>query len=168
MSITRTEVFRRALKDTMSIPPECVHQVSYYAYDLDALVEEMSGMAAAGWRKFRRTERIKVYPGYEVPQEAVFYVANHHEYMPGVETELIQPLTFPNYIGILDIASRQVAHLSVKALVFDGDDDQEIIRRMTQSNGQLIQKGHVRVGRNEVDHYAIYNVNDFLPVKIIR
>lgn len=167
MSITKTEVFRKALTNAMSIPPEYVHQVSYYTDDLDTLVEEMSGMAAAGWRKFRRTEHIRVYPG-GTAQQAVFYVAHHHEYMPGFETELIQPLTVPNYIKILEIAPRQIAHLSVLASTFDGELDRRIIYRICQSGAQLIQQGQVRVGRKLDSQYSIYNVDNFLPIKIIR
>lgn len=147
--------------------PEKIYQVGYYAEDLDRLIESQEGLGSAGWRKHRRTETIKVYPGTEEHQ-AVFYVGVHHDRMPNMEVEVIQPLTHPNYINVLELLSGQVAHLAVRAEDFGPRNDSWILYALTGSSGQAIQKGQVRKGRKVSERYTIYQIEGFLPVKIVR
>lgn len=163
---TKSEIFRDALENTVGVTATHIYQVAYYADDLEETTARLSIDTA--WHKFRRTEKIRTYPGNKV-DDAVFYVARHHDYMPGFEVELIQPLTDPNYISILGLLPGHVAHLGIKAEEsFPDLSDYDILKRMTRSMGQAIQKGAVRQGRKVSELYTIYQIENFLPVKIVR
>lgn len=170
MNEEKAKVFRNVLDETVVGGSDALYQVGYYARDLDRMIESRGAMGSDGWRKFRRTEEFEIYPGDK--QTGVFYVAHHFDYMPGLETELVQPLTEPNYIGMLDLSPGQIAHLGVKADRYPDADDVEILSRLTGRTGQVIQKGKVRCGglvRNKYsEQYIIYQVEEFLPVKIVR
>lgn len=164
MDEARAKMFRK-------IVPELLTQVAYYADDLEVLISERGPMATLGWRRYRRTESIRVYPGYE-QTEMSFYIAHHGEYLPGFETELIQPLALPNYIATLDVLPGQIAHLGIDVSgehPLTNEDDKYILRKIgVRSDPQLIQRGAVRVGRKWKHRYAIYSSDDLLPVKITR
>lgn len=143
-----------------------INQIAYFADDLDAMAARLRPNAI--WQKFRRTETIRLYPGGK-EDTAVFYVAHRHDFMPGFEVELLQPLTDPTYINVLDLVPGQVAHLGVKADEFPGMEDQDIVSRLAPDQAvQMIQKGAVRTGRILSYKYSIYQVEEFLPVKIVR
>jgi hypothetical protein len=172
MNKEKGKVFREALDRTIVSGSDALYQVAYYAPDLDQMIESYGAMGAHGWRKFRRTEEFEIYPGEKGVVDGVFYVAHRHDYMPGLETELVQPLTDPNYIGILDLSPGQIAHLGVGGDRYPTEDDQQILRRLTGREGQAIQNGRVRKGgltmNRYTQQYTIYQVDQFLPVKIVR
>lgn len=151
--------------------PELVTHIAYYANDMEDMIAAFGTMGSVGWHKYRRTESIRVYPGYE-QREMTFYIARHHEYLPGFETELIEPLAVPNYIKTLDVLPGQIAHLGIDVSgehPLTNEDDRYILRRLgVESDPQLIQRGAVRVGRKWKNRYAIYSSDDLLPVKITR
>src|SRR4051794_17046215 len=107
----KANVFRNALEAT-GAGQGVVFQIAYYTPNLDERVAEFENQGKYGWSPHRRTEQVRLYPGAEL-DEAVFYVAHHNDLVPGFETELIQPLTTPNYIQKLHLLSGQVAHLGV-------------------------------------------------------
>lgn len=162
--MNRSAVFKTALENIIEEGIE-VYQLAYYAANLDEMAMSLSG---TNWNKFRRTETIRLYPGSKVEQ-AVFYVAHNHDFMPGFEAELVQPLTEPSYISQLDLQSGQVAHLGVRSEDLPEHTDAEIIYRLAkEGNPTMIQKGEVRAKNKVSEIYTIYQVNNFLPVKIVR
>lgn len=161
----RVEIFRSALDKIVNQGVE-IYQVSYYADDLDRMTATLRPDSI--WRKYRRTETVRLYPG-DKEDTAVYYVAQRHDFMPGFEVEVIQPLTDPNYMTVMDLDHGQIAHLGIKAEEFKGLTDFDIIRLVSSnSTWQVIQKALVRVGKEEKERYTIYQVDDFLPVKIVR
>jgi len=146
-----------------------IYQVGYYVPNIDEFIDKQKGMAAFGWKVHRQTEMIRTYPGSQ-EEKAVFKVAVHHDYTPGLQTQLVEPLTNPNYIKILDLDPGNVCHLAVNADKFDEEDDMRVLRRMTRNIGQAIQKGKVRNGGVDTfnSSYTIYQIEGFLPVKVVR
>lgn len=171
MSKVKYKQFQRALESNLGKGFELITHIAYYTPDLEGtIIDQYGPMASIGWRKFRRTERIQVYPG-GTTQTVVFYVAHHHEYMPDFDTELVEPLGEPNYISMLDLLPGQIAHLGVDLSdhEMEGESDEHILKLMGLREGsQLIQKGEVRVGRKYEQKYSIYNTDGFLPIKISR
>ncbi len=151
---------------SLGVPEDYLFQIAYYVPSFDS--SRFAEAPAISWIWSRRTEMIRVYPGREPLQQAVFYVANSRAMIAGMEVELIQPLTTPNYIAALRLEPGQVAHLGVKSERFGGDEDISILRRFSRHVPQAIQKGTVRAGKKSSYKYTVYQLDDFLPVKIIR
>lgn len=150
----------------VGVPKGVLFQIGYYAIDLNEAIEQWD--RPEGWRRFRRTEMIRVYPGREPMRQAIFYVATNRLVMDGMEVELIRPLTEPNYINMLEIKPGNVAHLAVRAERVGAADDQAILKRFSSQAPQMVQEGEVRQGRKVSERYKIYQLDDFLPIKVVR